>query len=468
MANYFARKAGNINAVDVWATTPSGTAADVWSTFNNTDVLHSNNFAITVNVSTTVGTVRNDNANGATTGGQFTLSNGVTLTANVQGGGGSVCLNYAGLSGNSATITGNVSGSTIASLAAVQNSSSGTLNINGNIVAGSVSSAQGASNLSSGILNIVGNVTGGVAQNTYGVSNTANGVITVTGVVTGGTINASAEGLRNSGSGTVNITGSVLGTIAPAARNESSGTINITGNTTGGSSTSGHGAQNQSTGTMTITGNVTGGSIAGVFGAFNGSTGTLTIVGSATGSSLSVGASNGSTGILNVTRAVGNGWGIGTVGINSNVGVNSAAAGSQTRVEEFEFGALGQSPVSGAVSTPDLTTNVCLVHRLSSTKKTLVDQAASANFPAVGNVRSGTTFNNGNLVGTLAVPLPSQVAVGIATDNTVGTAALSPSDVWNALTSGMTTSGSIGARLKNASTLDSTGQQLADALSPVP
>jgi hypothetical protein len=30
----------------------------------------------------------------------------------------------------------------------------------------------------------------------------------------------------------------------------------------------------------------------------------------------------------------------------------------------------------------------------------------------------------------------------------------------------MSTSGSIGVRLKNASTLDSTGQQLADALSP--
>jgi hypothetical protein len=152
----------------------------------------------------------------------------------------------------------------------------------------------------------------------------------------------------------------------------------------------------------------------------------------------------------------------------SRAGVESANVGSQTRVEEFEFGALGQAPVTGAVSCPDQTTNVCLVHRLSSTKKTLVDQAASANFPAVGNVRSGTSFNNGNLVGTLAVPLPSQVAVGIATDNTTGTAVLTPAAVWDALTSGMTTSGSIGARLKNAATLDSTGQQLADALSPVP
>jgi hypothetical protein len=60
------------------------------------------------------------------------------------------------------------------------------------------------------------------------------------------------------------------------------------------------------------------------------------------------------------------------------------------------------------------------------------------------------------------------VALGVLVDNTTGTAVLTPAAVWDALTSGMTTSGSIGARLKNAATLDSTGQQLADALSPVP
>jgi len=32
----------------------------------------------------------------------------------------------------------------------------------------------------------------------------------------------------------------------------------------------------------------------------------------------------------------------------------------------------------------------------------------------------------------------------------------------------MTTSGSIGARLKNAATVDTTGQSLADALTPAP
>jgi hypothetical protein len=41
---------------------------------------------------------------------------------------------------------------------------------------------------------------------------------------------------------------------------------------------------------------------------------------------------------------------------------------------------------------------------------------------------------------------------------------MSPSDVWNVATSAMTTAGSIGERLKNASTVETTGDQLAALL----
>jgi hypothetical protein len=395
MANYFARKAGNINAVDVWATTPSGTAADVWSTFTSADVLHSNSFTVTVNVSTTVGTVRNDNANSATAGGSFTLSNGVTLTANAFAGSVALpCVRYDGTLGNSASIVGN-------------------------ITAGTVNAGYGALNNSTGTLNITGNVTGGSVGN-----NQING-----------------------------------------AHNAVTGTINITGNVTGGSSSTANGVNNLSTGTVNITGNVTGGSAANAIGAVNSSTGTLTIVGSSTATANSIGANNASTGILNVTRAVGNGWGIGTVGISSIVGVSSAVAGSQTRIEEFEFGALGQAPVSGAISTPDLTTNVALVHRLGTTKKTLSDPSASTGMPNESDVRSGTSYALGNKTGTMAVPSTSSVAFGILVDNTTGTAVLTPENVWNTLTSTMTTSGSIGSRLKNAATTDIVLHSISDAIS---
>jgi hypothetical protein len=397
MANYFARKAGNINATDVWATTPAGSAADVFSTFTSSDVLHSNSFAVTVNVDATVGEVRNDNANSATAGGSFTLSNGVTLTANsLAGSTGTACVIYAGTSGNSASLVGNCTG-------------------------GSAQQAFGAANNSTGTLNITGNATGGSSNNGHGIQNSGTGTLNITGNVTGGSI-AGAEG----------------------ARNNSTGTLNITGNATGGAATNANGTNNNTTGTVTL-------------------------VGSALASNNAIGANNVSTGILNVKRAVGNDWGIGATGMVSVAGVVSGVVGSQTRVEEFEFGLLGQAPVTGAVSCPDQTTNVCLVHRLSSTKKTLIDAASvSGALPAAGDVRFGTTFNQGNTTGSLRVPAAGSVALGVLVDNTSGTAVLTPAAVWDALTSGMTTSGSIGARLKNAATLDSTGQQLADALSPVP
>jgi hypothetical protein len=402
MANYFARKAGNINATDVWATTPAGSAADVWSTFTSSDVLHSNNFAVTVNVSTTVGEVRNDNANSATAGGSFTLSNGVTLTGNAFAGStGTSCVVFNGGSGNSASLVGNATG-------------------------GSVNSAHGANNTSTGTLNITGNVTGGTAT-----------------------------------SGTPGSVG---------ANNASTGSLVITGNATGGTSTNSAGVHAVVAGTVTITGNVTGGSGGSVsYGAWNSSTGTITIVGSAIASSATQGAHNASTGTLIATRAVGNAYGIGAAGGTALVaGINSANIASDTRVEELEYGANGMAPTTGAVRIVNKTNNKCLVHLTTGAIKTLADPSDGTGQANQADVRSGVSYALGNRTGTCAVPAAGSVALGVAVDATTGTAVLTPAAVWDALTSGMTTSGSIGARLKNAATLDSTGQQLADALSPVP
>jgi hypothetical protein len=84
-----------------------------------------------------------------------------------------------------------------------------------------------------------------------------------------------------------------------------------------------------------------------------------------------------------------------------------------------------------------------------------------ADAPAASNVRFGTVYALGSQTGTLRVPLPSQVSQGIQTDNTVGTAALTPGDVWNHLLANITAPNSIGDRLKNAATVDSTGDQIA-------
>jgi hypothetical protein len=423
MANYFARKAGNIDATDVWATTPTGTAADVWSTFTSSDVLHSNNFTVTVNVDTTVGEVRNDNANSATAGGFFDLLDAVTLTANAFAGTtGTQCVRFNLSSGNSATLVGNAT-------------------------AGSASGAHGANNSSTGTLNITGGVTGGSANNTDGARNASSGTLNITGNATGGSL-AGGHGTNNG----------------------STGTLNITGNVTGGSAANADGARNTSTGTLNITGNATGGSGVSSQGALNLTTGTVAIVGSAIASSVGFGANNLSTGTLTATRAVGNTFGIGAAGgVDSRAGVASAlVTGSDVRVEELEYGTNGQAPTTGAVRIVSGTNNKCLVTLTTSAVKTLADPSDGTGQANEADVRSGTSYALGNKTGTCAVPAAGSVALGVPVDNTTGTAVLTPAAVWDALTSGMTTAGSIGARLKNAATLDSTGQQLADALSPVP
>jgi hypothetical protein len=397
MANYFARKAANINAADIWATTAGGSAADVFSTFTSSDVLHSNSFAVTVNVDTTVAEVRNDNANSATAGGSFTLSDGVTLTANVF---------------------------------------SGTVGLGCVILTGSNSAA------------VVGNITGGSGSGRSGITHSSTGTLTITGNTTGGF-------------GTVNNHG---------VSNNSTGTVNQTGNCTGGPSAAAVGSRNFTTGVFNVVGNATGGSgTSSCTGAENTGDGTITITGSAIASATASGANNASTGILSVTRAVGNAYGIGAAGGTALVaGINSANIASDTRVEELEYGENGMAPTTGAVKIVSGTNNKCLVTLTTSAVKTLADPSDGTGQANEADVRSGTSYALGNLTGTCAVPAASSVAFGVSVDATTGTAVLTPAAVWDALTSGMTTSGSIGARLKNAATLDSTGQQLADALSPVP
>jgi len=232
MATYFARKAGNINASDVWATTPSGTAGAV--TFASGDILMANSFAITVNVSTTVGEVRNDNANSATAGGSFNLSNGVTLTANPFAGT-VACVIFSGTAGNSATLVGNPTG-------------------------GIVNAAHGANNASTGTLTITGNVTGGMTQTSiFGANNASSGTLNITGNVTVANSGVTCHGANNASTGTLTITGNVIsGTAANTfgANNASTGTLTIIGNATGGSGTNAYGCNNASTGTMTVIGTI--------------------------------------------------------------------------------------------------------------------------------------------------------------------------------------------------------------------
>jgi hypothetical protein len=425
MPTYFARANGNVNATNVWATTPTGTAGDFFPSFTNADTLMANGFSVTLNVNVTALEVRNDTANGAQTGGSFALANNVTLTANVVGA--ATCVTFSG--SLSATVVGNVTGNSTTAInfqAGVANNGTGTLNVVGTVSGGAWQLNNGVANNSTGRVNITGDVLGGASNSGYGVYQPTAGIVAITGNVTGGSIGGIGAG--NTGPGTITITGAVSGL----------GT--------------GHGAVNSSGGTIAITGSVTAGS--GGFGAANISTGTLTVSGTCTGAGVA-GLSNSSTGTASAGRAKGG------PNVSSAVGV-AAGANGVTSVSEIEYGDAGASPTSGPIRLNDQTSNVAVMFRFGTTKKTLVDTASTALLPAASNVRSGTVYNAGQTTGTCAVPGAASVLVGVSVDNTVGTASVSSAAIQSACDAALAAFSS--GRLANVATVASTGQQIADAV----
>jgi len=100
----------------------------------------------------------------------------------------------------------------------------------------------------------------------------------------------------------------------------------------------------------------------------------------------------------------------------------------------------------------------------SSLNSTMFVQGYVPDSPSQADVRFGTTYLAGALSGSVQMPQPSQVISGVKTDNTTGsydvTVEALTEAVWTKLTSTLTGSNTIGERLKNNSTIDSTGQQL--------
>lgn len=144
--------------------------------------------------------------------------------------------------------------------------------------------------------------------------------------------------------------------------------------------------------------------------------------------------------------------------------VNTSKLASVT-VKEIEQGVFGQVPIEGYVRLSTASGAFYKGATTGSSTRTLSDPADIAGqVPAQSDVRFGVTYQSGAKTGTARIPSPSSVGFGVPVDNTTGTASLSPVDVWNAATSALTTPNSIGERLKNASTVDTTGNQLTALL----
>jgi hypothetical protein len=286
MANVFAVKNGSWSDTTVWNTLALPVIID--------DVF-SNNFTVYIDSSFQVRTVTNLSAVGIAPGGRFIFNDGVSLSANVIGGGTNqiACVQFLSAFPASSTLVGNLCAvnTSIAGPRALLHNSSGTmtvfgnglgrikgignpadgyiqhdgsgiLNLFGNYIAGTnaVVDNRGIWLGSSGTINLVGNLSGGVGGEGLYISST--GTVNMTGNVFAGVggVGASVNGITMVGStGFANILGNVIGlnsAAAVATGSNTASTITIRGNVL---ANNGFGVSNNARSTLTVYGNVTGG-----------------------------------------------------------------------------------------------------------------------------------------------------------------------------------------------------------------
>jgi hypothetical protein len=358
---------------------------------------------------------------GNSTGGQFRFANGGNLTCTASTG------IIAGIalvpvlemtlaSPNTATFNGNVLALTNTNnFNVIRHSSTGTLNLNGNYNIDAAANRYVILLTSTGTLNIVGDV-----------SSTAIG--------SGGAMN----NILMTGAGTLNITGNVTAStntsIVSSTINANAGTINITGNTTA-----------NTTPAIYLPGNVTYTQVGNV----NASTVQPAIYNQTAAATISI------TGIITA--------GTGAPAIYGAFALGSAYSSSIfVKVSGNVINSTNNMAIVAPRVTIDTNTSSWLFQISTGGNRTLYAAGVALGNPATNNVRLGTIYGaSGELTGTLIVPSPSNVLQGVGTDATVGTLLMTPADFWNYLISSGFTANSIGDRLQNASTVATTGGQIA-------
>ena len=486
------------------------------------DDVYADGKTVTIDQNVTVANLYTTLRVGGTVAGVFNVvASGFTITANIIAGG-TASFNYAMVisATGTTTIIGNVTAATSGTYGIGLQISAGTVNVTGNVLgggSGTVNGTHGIAVINSSILNLVGNVTGGASSSgTYGIAfaNTSRGVITgnstgglggncfginvastlsnalvfnglaisspYSGVVNASTGTVTINGnqtavgnagvylILNSSTGVININGDCLGalsatpSLAYIVNNAAAGVVNINGSVTARSVSPTTGTtigivNNASTGTINVSTNVSGGSVANTIGISNASTGIINVTGNVTGGS---NATN--TPAIYSTTA-------GTIDITGSCSADAYPAlfsTSTTAINRLRGNVLTKNGIVAfyafKVNISPSAAQSFTFQDTSNVNRIIATSNISPGAPGIADVRFGTIYGSSSeFTGTLRVPNPNTVSLGVLTDNTTGTMLMTPADFWGVASSGLTTVGSIGERLKTSSTVQTNGDQLA-------
>jgi len=436
MPNRWPIASGNWSNSAIWSGSLIPTASDV---------VYANGRIVNIDTNVSFTTLRHDaSASAVIAGGFFIPNNGVTMTGNILSayGTGVITEHVLRCTGsNSSTLIGNISTSGNNFMVAVSMANGSSLTITGSVQCSSLTSGGGTTNRailmnSTGSLLITGSVLSGGSGNSLATIHvTAAGTIRIIGNVTslvgalpgpvilvqgnpnitiqGDVISGVSTAINvNTGTSTLTITGSVYQSPAATATSQIlvGGTrcdINISGSIFAGPAAPGI--------SCTITGN-------------------STLRGPIYASILFPGISftTATTHIVNAT------------GPFYNVNNRNAVFAPNIQL------------LSGSTTTWTFDTDTALEQR------TLYTQNWPGNFPSASNVRSGVVFGDTNqFTGTVAIPPTGSVLKGVLVGNATGSASFDTQNVWGINTNLLTVTGSLGARLRNTSTVATDGAAIA-------
>ena len=367
---------------------------------------------------------------------------------------------------NAGTATLNVIGNTSGNASYGIGNNNGILNFTGNIqsTAGSITSI--FQNAASGTTNITGNLTGGLSSSGYCVYNNFGTVNilsnqTMTGTTGIGVYNNSGTTNWGTVGSPINIYGATSGAASGfyACYLAGGGAVTLYGNiilqSYAWSTGQGLFRHGNASATLTINGNVTGGTVPNTMGLNNENTGTVIVNGNVTG-----GTNATNTPALYISQA-------GTFTVNGIVTSNAYPAIFST-VTTAKFNLLGDIVNTAGLSayygsfnvkiSPSNAQQITYIDT-NNVNRILATSNITAGAPLPANVRNGLVYGSlSQYLGTLIMATPDNVRNGVNTDATVGTADLTAEDIFNEIGS---SSNTIAVRLRNVSTVETTGDQLA-------
>lgn len=434
MPNRWPISSGNWSNAAIWSGSIIPTASD--------DV-YSNGKTVNIDTNVSFTTLRNNaSASAVVAGGFFIPNDGITMTGNILGSYGISATNEYVVrctGSNSSTLIGNVSTGGSNFMVAVSMVQGSSLTITGSVQCSSLLSGGGTNNRailmnSSGSLLITGSVLSGGNGNSLGTIHvTAAGTIQIIGNITSLAGSLPGPVIFVQGNPNITIQGDVISSVSIP--------VNI----------------NTGTSILTVTGSIYPvGTTATVIINIGGTSCNVNISGSIISGPNTIALQHTTAGTSNLIGPIFASYTFPGVTFSYASHILSATGPFYNSNSRNAINSINLQLISGSTSTWTFDTETNLEQR------TLYTQNYPGNFPSASNVRQGTVFGDTNqFTGTVAIPSTGSVLKGVLVDNTTGSASFTTQNVWGIDTNNLTTTGSLGARLRNVATVAVTGDAIA-------